>query len=233
MPNANSVSGYAASGTIRNTFPTQTVATATETILLLNTDTGTTSALLTLPGVVATGPVVAALGSQVGLDANANTSSIDRSAREYGLPFGNSNDQFFSSSWDGRPFKVRIEGIASLGATQTAIFYLYLGATSGVGTSTNRVGNTGSAYPGGGTSLTPSNFLIEATLLWDVTSQVVSGWYTANISNGTTSQFVTTTVSTNVFTSIAASGLTFFASVKLANATSSTITVREFVIDKL
>ena len=50
MSNTNTVlGGYAGSGTLRNQFPTQAVATATETALVVNTDTGTVTALVTVP----------------------------------------------------------------------------------------------------------------------------------------------------------------------------------------
>lgn len=228
MSNTNTVlGGYAGSGTLRNQFPTQAVATATETALVVNTDTGTVTALVTVP----VGGVI--LGASPKFDVNSNSAITTRGGREYGVPSGESNDQFSSSSWDGRAFKIRLSGVASLGATQTAIFYLYNGAATVVGTSGNRIALTGSAYPGGGTSTTPSNFLIEFTGLWDPTSQILSGYYTANIANGSTSQFTTTTVITNVQTSVAAAGLTFCAGIKLANTTASTVTLREFVVEKI
>ncbi len=228
MSNTNTVlGGYAGSGTIRNTFPTQAVSTATETGLNVNTDTGVAIALVTVP----VGGVV--LGASPKFDVNANSSILTRGGREYGVPSGESNDQFSSSSWDGRSFKIRLSGVASLGATQTAIFYLYNGATSVITTSANRIALTGTAFPSGGTSTTPSNFLIEFTGLWDPTSQILSGWYQSNISNGSTSQISTPTVITTVQTGVAAAGLTFCASVKLANTTASTVTLREFVVEKV
>ena len=233
MSNVNTVAGFAQSGTLRNQFPAQVVATATETALTISTDGTAAAYLLTLPTALASGT---AYGSQTPYDVNSNASSLRRSGREYGLPSGESNDQFIQTAtfgWDGRPFKIRLSGVATLGATQTAIFYLYCGATTVVGTAGNRIALTGAAYPSGGTTLTPSNFLIEFTGVWDATSQILSGWYTADIANGTTSQFVTTTVITNVQTAVAATGLTFCAGVKLANTTSSTIQLREFVAEKL
>jgi hypothetical protein len=228
MSNANTVlGGYAGWGTLRNQFPVQTVATATETALVVNTDTGTATALVTVP----TGGQI--YGASTAFDANANPAITRRSGREYGNPSGVSNDQFSSNSFNALAFKVRLSGYASLGATQTAIIYLYNGAATVVGTSGNRIALTGAAYPGGGTSTTPSNFLLEFTGLWDPTSEILSGWYTANIANGSTSQFTTTTVITNVQTSVTAAGLTFCAGLKLANTTSSTIQLREFVIEEV
>jgi hypothetical protein len=229
MSNANTcLGGYAGNGTTKNLFPvTQAVATATETALVINTNTGTATALVTVPS----GGKI--LGSSTPFSINANDAILGRSGREYGQPNGETNDQFSSASWDGVQFRIRLSGVASLGATQTAIFYLYNGAATVVGTSGNRIALTGAAYPSGGTSTTPSNFVIEFTGLWDPTSQVLSGCYTSNIANGTTSQFTTTTVITNVQTSVTAAGLTFCAGIKLANATASTVSVREFLVEKL
>jgi len=237
MANANTVSGYAGSGTLRNQFPAQVVASATEAALVVNTDAGTATALVTVPtGVTAATSSVSlsgALGASSAFDVNANQSITRRSGRDYGVPSGVSNDQFSSSSWNALQFRVRLSGVATLGATQTAIIYLYNGAATVVGTAGNRVGLTGSAYPGGGTATTPSNFMLEFTGLWDPTSQILSGYYTANIANGSTSQFTTTTVITNVQTSVTAAGLTFCAGLKLANTTSSIIQLREFVIEQI
>lgn len=227
MSNVNTViGGYAGSGTLRNQFPLQTVASATEAALVVNTDSGTATALVTVPA-------AGIYGSNTSFDVNSNASVLKRSGREYGQPSGENQDQFSSLSWDGRPFKIRLSGVATLGATQTAIIYLYNGAATVVGTSGNRIGYTGTAYPSGGTSTTPSNFLLEFTGLWDAASGILSGYYTANIANATTSQFTTTTVITNVQTSVTAAGLTFCAGLKLANTTSSTIQLREFTIERV
>ena len=228
MANANTVpGGYAGSGTLRNQFPAQVVASATEAALVVNTDAGTATALVTVP----TGGQI--YGASSAFDANGNPSITRRSGREYGVPSGSSNDQFSSASWNALAFKVRLSGVATLGATQTAIIYLYNGAATVVGTAGNRIALTGAAYPSGGTSTTPSNFLLEFTGLWDPTSKILSGYYSANIANGTTSQFTTTTVITNVQTSVVAAGLTFCAGLKLANTTSSTIQLSEFVVEQI
>lgn len=236
MSNTNSVAGFAQSGTLRNQWPTQTVATTTETALLINTDAGTTTGFVVAP----TGGQI--LGAQTRFDVNSNGSITARSGREYGLPSGESNDQFSSSSWDGRPFRVRLSGIGNAGANagQTLIVNLYQGTSATLG-SDNKIGTTGAglaAVAGGA-----FNYYVEATCLWDATSQILSGAYTANIAFGSTSQFTaySTAVATTpavpstafVFTGIAASGLSFLASLKLANAASSTITVRELTVEKI
>ena len=229
MSNVNSVAGITANGTAKNQFPlTQTVATTVETVFTVNTDAGTTAYFLVAPGA---GSI---LGSQTGLDVNGNSAVIERSVREYGLPSGVSNDQFSSSSWDGRPFKVRIVGTGTAGhnAAQTLLFNLYQGTSSSVA-SDKIIGTTGSAFAIAQSSSNVSfNFMIEASLLWDATSGVLSGSYTSNIAGGTTSQFVTPTVVPNVVTAVTTAGLSFLATVTLGNAASSTVTVKEFVIDR-
>jgi hypothetical protein len=70
-------------------------------------------------------------------------------------------------------------------------------------------------------------------LQWDSVSKVLSGSYSANIAGGTTSQFTTSTVITNVVTAVAASGLSFLATVTLGNAASSTVQLSEFVVEKI
>jgi len=244
MSNVNTCAGCTAYGTTKNQFPSpQTVATTAETVLTINTDAGTTPYFLVLPGAISqTAPLTGVLGSQTALDVNANAAIIERSAREYGLPSGETNDQFSSSnssgavgSWDGRPFKVRICGVGTAGqnGAQTLLFKLYQGTSATPGSDKN-IGLTGAAFAiaQGGTNVS-YNFMIEATLVWDLTSGVLSGCYTANIAGGTTSQFVTTTVVPNVVTSVTAPGLSFLATITLGNAASSTVTVREFVVDKL
>lgn len=226
MSNANSVAGFAGSGTIRNTFPTQTVAATAETILTLNTDTGTASCFVVVP----TGGQI--YGSQTGLDTNSNAAITDRSNYLWGLPSGDSNDQFSVTSWDGIPFKVRISGVGNAGANaaQSVIVNLYQGTSATLG-SDKKIGTTGAALAtvaGGG-----FNFYIEAYLLWDNTSQILSGSYTANIAFGTTSQFTTTTVVPNIPVTVTAAGLSFLATLTLGNAASSTITVKNFVIDRV
>jgi hypothetical protein len=231
MSNANSVSGFVGSGTTRNLFPTQVVNSASETILKINTDTGTSNFFLVVP----TGGQI--YGAQTSLDVNGNAAITTRSGREYGLPSGETNDEFSTASWDGHPFKVRIAGVGNAGhhATQTLLFNLYNGTSATLG-SDFAIGTTGSAFAIAASSSDVNfNFYIESTLIWDATSKVLSGSYTANIAGGTTSQFTTDTVITNVPTPpISAAGLSFLATVTFAFAVStSSVTVREFVVDKL
>jgi hypothetical protein len=228
MSNTNSCAGLAQSGSSRNQFPVQTVAATTETILQVATDSGTNSNFFL---VAPSGGQV--YGSTVGLNVNSNPSVVDRSPFIYGLPSGVSNDQFNSSSWDGHPFKVRVVGTGTAGhnAAQTLLFNLYQGTSATLG-SDKIIGTTGAAFAiAQSTTNVSFNFLIEAYLLWDSASQLLTGRYTGWVGGGTTSQFVTTTVIPNLPAVTTPAGLSFLATVTLGNAASSTIQLKEFVVD--
>ena len=174
----------------------------------------------------------AGLWSAVGPGHQRNTSITDRSPYIYGLPSGESNDQFSAESWNGRPFKVRAMGVGNAGANaaQSVQINLYQGSSATVG-SNKKIGTTGTALAAvaGGAF----NWMVEATLLWDSTSQILSGSYTANIAFGTVSQFTTTTVVPNVVTSVTAAGLVFNATIVLGNGAASTVQIKEFVADRV
>ena len=113
-------------------------------------------------------------------------------------------------------------------ATGSVVLNLYQGTSASVG-SDKAIAGIGS------TTVTGAyDFEIEATLMWDATSKILSGWYTTNIGYGSTSAFVGPTVVTNVVTSVAAASLSFLATVTAGFASASnTITVREFVVEKI
>ena len=336
MSNANSVAGVTISGSGRNQFPTQAITTAAETILQIGTDSGTAANFFL---VAPTGGTKN--GAVVGIDANANPAITDISGREYRLPSGQTTDQFSTSSWDGRPFKVRVTGIGnsaaqlaapvnatfstattggtlldnttyyyrvaainaqggtSLASTETSLEtgnsgantntltvkwaavtgatgYVVYGRSTGAELKMATVGavlqfiDTGSITPSGalptsatsdvefnlyqGTSTTLGsdhqigtiaavavasaggafNFLIEANLLWDAASQILSGSYVSNIGYGSSSQFTTTTVVPTVVTSLTAASLSFLATVTFGFASAAnTVTIRDFIIDKV
>jgi len=228
MSNASSVAGFVGAGTIRNTFPLQTVAATAETILKINTDTSTSNFFLVAPS---GGNVY---GAQTSLDPRANASITAFSGREYGLPSGETVDEFNSGSWIGHPFKVRVVGTGTAGhnAGQTVLFNLYCGTSATLG-SDKIIGTTGSAYAvAAGASNVSFDWMIEATLQWSA-SNLVSGWYTANVAGGTTSQIVAPTVLPNLPAVTTTAGLSFLATVTMGNAASSTVQITEFVIDEL
>lgn len=226
MSNPSTVAGFVGVGTIRNTFPVQTVATATETILAIGTDSGTASFYLSVPS------ATAASGASNIIGENDNSAITTRSGREYGLPSGQAAGFTTNSIAPGHPFKVRVSGTGNAGAValQTIQVNLYQGSSATVGTN-KKIGTTGTAFAAvaGG----PFNFYIEATLFWDATSGILSGSYAGNIAFAATSQFVPPTVITTVVTSVTAATLVFNATLALGVAASSTIQLTEFVIDEV
>jgi hypothetical protein len=227
MSNLNSVAGVAQVGSGRNQFSAQTVAATTETILQVNTDSGTPVNLYV------TAPSGGSIrGSRTSLDYNGNPAVIQRGGYITGLPNGESNDEFNSSSWDGRVFKVRVAGIGNAGANaaQTVQINLYQGSSSTVGTN-KAVGTTGTglaAVAGGA-----FNFFVEGTFMWDATSGILSGSYQSNVAFAAVSQYTAPTVITNVVTSVTAATLVFNATLKLGNGASSTVTLREFLVERV
>jgi len=118
-------------------------------------------------------------------------------------------------------------GALPAAATASVVLNLYQGTSSTL-SSDKAIGGVGSTTISGS-----YNFEIEATLMWDATSKVLSGWYTSNIGYGSSSSFTGPTIVTNAVTSVSASSLSFLATVTAGFASASNaITVREFVVEK-
>ena len=223
MSNSNTVAGITQTGTLRNQFPVQTIAEGTEVLLQVATDSGSNVPYyLTLP----TGGSV--LGAQVDFNVNANPSITVRSGREYGLPSGQSNDQFSSSSWTAHPFYVRISGIGTGGTGDSVIVNLRCGS-SATFSSNPIIGTTGAAYAAAGAF----NWSVESVVLWDATSGYAGGTYSA-ILNSVTGLQVKTPTAYSQLTSITAAGLVFCASAIFSvGSASSTLQITEFVAEKI
>lgn len=224
--NTNTVGGIALQGTVRNTWPNQALATTNETLFQINTDGTAANYFLTptLPSTI--------VGAQTPFSTAANAAITSRGGQQYGLPSGWSNNGWNTNVLlPGRVFKVRLVGTGNAGANagQTVVVNLYQGTSATPG-SDNKIGTTGTAFAtaAGGAF----NFYVEATCLWDSTSQILSGAYTANIAFGTTSQFTAPATGTKfVFGSVATAGLSFLGTIQLGNAAASTVQVSEFSIE--
>ena len=227
MSNVNSIVGVTAQGSARNQWPVQALAATTETIFTVGTNAGTTQFFLTPPS------PTGIYGAQAVLDEAGNAAIADRSGNLYGLPSGQSNQGYTTNALaGGRLFKVRLVGTGNAGANaaQSVIVKLYQGTSTTVG-SNHALATTGSALAtvAGG----PFNFAIETTLLWDSTSQILSGYYNANIAFATTSQFTTDTVVTTVNGSITAALLSFNGTITMGNAAASSVQLSEFTLDRV
>lgn len=226
MANANTVGGFTLQGTARNTWPSQAISATTETILQINTDGSATNFFLTptLPTTI--------VGAQTPFSTAANAAITGRGGMQYGNPSGWSNNGWNTNVLlPGRMFRVRLVGTGNAGANvaQSVIINLYQGTSSTLA-SDKKIGTTGAAFAtaAGGAF----DFFVEADLLWDNTSQILSGCFTANIAFGSTSQFTGHTVLSNVVTGVTTAGLSFLGTATMGNSAASTIQVSEFVIDQ-
>jgi hypothetical protein len=227
MSNANSITGVTTQGSARNQWPTQAIAATTETIFTVGTDAGTTQFFLTPPS------PTGIYGTQKFIDEASNAAITGRSGVLGGLANGESSQGYTTDALAaGRLFKVRLVGTGNAGANaaQSVIVKLYQGTSTTVA-SNHALATTGAALAtvAGGAF----NFSIEATLLWDSTSQILSGYYLSNIAFATTSQFTTSTVVTTVNGSITAALLSFNGTITMGNAAASTVKLSEFVIDRV
>lgn len=224
--NANTIVGIF-DGSLRNQAPVQNFATTVETPLVVTTDTGTATAFLVVPG--QTGIV----GSSTPLDSNANPAILGGGlGREYGQALGANRPYFNSASFNGVPFRVRISGVGTAGANaaQTVVINLYQGTSSTLA-SDKLIATTGAALAtvAGGAF----NFTVEATLLWDAASQILSGSQTADIAFGTVQQYTVPKAAANVVTGVTLANLSFLASAQFGNAAASTVQIQDFVIEQL
>lgn len=143
--------------------------------------------------------------------------------------------------FDGRPFKIRCAFGAS-NSTGNLLAYVYqvnqsvLGTigTSGSVTTAGAPGATNTATTGTVTltsaPATSTAALIEWTFLWDSTSKLLVGEYQALYTSTATGTVITATATTTL-TSITAANLNFLVAFKSGGT--GTITVQDFVIDRL
>lgn len=225
--NINTLNGYIG-GTKRNQIPTLTLAAVTETALPLNTDTGTTSALLALP------LQNAILGSSNGLGPNGNPAIL---VPPFGpgnnIPDGVNAPYFNSSSFDSaRPFTLKLYGVATVvtNAANSLQFKIYQGTNTAIGSDTSFMSLTAFA------AVTTGNlqFDINVRCQWDSTSQslagIVSGSWFYSVGSAKT---IIASAATSVITTLATpSTLSFLPSVTFGNAAGGTVSVSEWSVEQ-
>ena len=224
MAGPNVIAAYYG-GTARNNILSQTLATATETEFAVVTDTATNPiAVLSMP------TQTQILGSQTPLDQATNPAVLNGGFTRISVN-SDSNPPYNSGVFDNsKPFLVRICGVATpaSNAGNTLAIKLYLGTTkSGTGLGTT------AAVPQA-TTTTAKGFVLEAQLLWDSTSQAVTGqyWFSLPGTSGTVySTWKTLAAAGSSVTAV--SGLTFCASATWGNAVGGVVAVSEFSISQL
>lgn len=226
--NFNTFTGFVG-GTGRNQIPLQTLAATTETAFVINTDTANTTATAIL-SVPAGGGIA---GSVAPLNADSNAALLQQNSSLI-VPRGVARPEFNSTSFDGRPFKVRIfgTGVAVANGAASITVKLYSGTSSAVvGTAGNVMASTGAVATVAGGAY---NFFLEATLIWDSGSQILDGYYEATSNFGAASTLVAPTKSNTTPLSVTTiASLKFLATATWGNAVGGTLQVKEFVIDRL
>lgn len=127
-------------------------------------------------------------------------------------------------NFDGFPFKLRIVGKVTTGASLNVTVAIQQGATTTV-TSGNTIATTGAVA----VNSTSANFFLEATLLWDGVTGKLNGYFMGQINNS----LVDLTLVTNAVAITAQSSLQFVPVVTVSATTGVTMTITEFVAETL
>lgn len=139
-----------------------------------------------------------------------------------------------NSVLSGRPFKVRLTGEYTVGATSTTFKPQFR-----LGTSSTAASNTAIATPTAVStntaSVLSSNFIVEAEMIWDVTSTQLNGTFNSLIYNTLgTSALITQTTSVTALGNGGTTGLNFVPTFTFSAAsTSNSVTVLDFAIEQL
>lgn len=214
--NSNTVVGLQG-GTKRNNLLVQTGLATAATILTMGTDAGTSvNAFINIPNQTTTQGAISPMGPNVNqalLDGGFTVSTNPA------LP----QPPFNTSSFDGRPFRVRVTGGAVAGSSSNTITVAILQNTSAV----LAAGNTIASFAAGGAALAAGNynFDLNATCIWDSVSQKLVA-----IPGGAVAGTVVTNTATTA-TGVALPGTFLVASITFAAGAANTVTPIEFSIE--
>lgn len=200
MSNVNSSLGFVS-------LPAQTITNATETTLLVPAS----SALYQgLPS-----PVFAA-GAGLYLNPVNNYQSSNPQA---------SSPTYVNDSVDGRQFKIRVVGLATVAASTTFVVKMYQGTSST--TSNDSIISASASYTI--TTASTVNFIFENNLIWDSVSQKLNGWFYSDVNNTFTGGAAVTAV-----TSLSVTNLMFIPSITFGTGNAAnTVTIREFLFENV
>lgn len=224
-------------GTGREQINVLTLTSATETLLLMGTDTsGTTvTAVLGVPTGSRTDAsghtLLYGAGAPVEFNQNGAVSSQSKGRK---ASVFTASPNFSVSTFDsGRPFRIRLFGTASVAAvtvttvTNSIVVAIYQG-TAIVATRQVSILTAG----GSSTSTTAAavgQFFLDTTVQWDSVNQVLGGWYGGNALNTLTASHALG----NAVSVTTANNLQFCASATFGHAEGGTVTVSEFSIEQV
>lgn len=215
--NSNTIAGLQG-GTKRNNLLAITAIGTAQTIFTMGTDSGstTTAAFLQIPTQTAIQGTISPFGP------NVNQALLDAG---FSAPTNNALPQppFNSSSFDGRPFRVRVSGGAVAGSASNTITVAILQNTTAVLAGGNTVASM--AAGGAGLGAANYNFNLDAYCIWDSTSQKLQC-----TPGGMVAGTVVTTTATTA-TGVTLPGTFFVAAITFAAGAANTVTPVEFSIE--
>lgn len=133
---------------------------------------------------------------------------------------------------NGRPFRVRINGVLNAAQSETLTVDLYQATAAkfaaGVTATANgtKIMTTGLSLATGGALKT--NFFLDAVLMWDSQSKTLNGFTTGQAANGTFTAFIKTTQ----VTALTESDLNFFPVFTLGTGTGDILGPIDISIDR-
>ena len=126
---------------------------------------------------------------------------------------------------DGRQFRVRVVGIATLSASSTLQVALFNGSSST--TTSDTLISLSASYTV--TTASTVNFIFENNLIWDSTSQKLNGWFFSDVNNTFTGAAAITSVA-----SLSVTNLQFIPAIILGTANAGNVwAVKEFLYENV
>lgn len=200
MANVNSANGYVG-------LPAQSITTTAATTLIVP---ATSAGYSQLPS-----PAFAA-GTGLFIDLSRTTQNSSGTATSSG---------FVNDLVDGKQFRIRVVGVATLGASSTFQVSLFNGSSST--TSSDTLVSISASYTV--TTASSVNFVVEDNLIWDSTSQKLNGFFWSDVNNTYTAAAAITAV-----TNLSVTNLQFIPAFTFGTSNpSNTVTVKEFLVESV
>ena len=169
-----------------------------------------------IPAYVPTGTSATVLTNQPG---NAAVLTVATGAE---LSSTTSASTSFGVNQDGIPFKIKISGKVTTGASCNVTVAIQQGSSTTV-TSGNTIATTGAVA----VNTASANFLLEAVCVWDNVTQKIMGYQTGQINNS----LVSLAALTNAVAITSQSSLQFVPVITFSATTGANMTISEFVAE--
>lgn len=169
-----------------------------------------------IPSIVPTGTSAFVVTNQAGSAAVLNVGTTQYLS-------GATTAPSFGVNFDGFPFKLRIVGKVTTGATANVTVAIQQGSTTTV-TAGNTVATTGAIA----VNTTSANFYLECVCVWDIVTAKLGGVINASQVNNS---LVDVGALTNAVAVTAQSSLTFVPVLTFSATTGATLTITEFVAE--